>query len=101
MVDVTMNGIVKPEAHGPASVKLSDANASAEATGGDRLTGECVMFDLKRGFAFIRRDDGAKDCFAHITNIRGGNIAVGDRVEYTVREGRQGKLAAFDVAVVR
>jgi cold shock CspA family protein len=96
MVDVTMNGIVKPKARGSVLMKLADATA---AIGDGRLTGEVVMWS-ERGFCFIRRDNGKGDLFCHVKDVRGGNIAVGDRVEFTVGEGRKGKPAAFEVTIV-
>jgi CspA family cold shock protein len=33
------------------------------------LTGKVVWFDPKRGFGFIKRDDGDKDMFVHYSNV--------------------------------
>ena len=55
------------------------------------------------GYGFIQPDDGGKDVFIHITAVeRAGltNLNEGQKVEYELVPGRDGKLAAENLAVV-
>lgn len=65
-----------------------------------RQTGELVQWNDDRGFGFIAADDGRR-CFVHIKAI--GRIAtrprVGDRVSFTLTQGRDGRPAADDVKI--
>jgi cold shock CspA family protein len=94
-ITVTANGIVK------TAVPVNPANTvSATASiGGGRLTGKVVMWS-ERGFGFVRRDNGKGDLFFHCKDVRGGSAAVGERVEFSIGEGRKGKPAAFEVTIV-
>jgi CspA family cold shock protein len=61
-----------------------------------RETGVVKWFNEQKGFGFIARDSGG-DVFVHYSAIQGQgfrNLAEGDRVEFTVEEGRKGPAAA-------
>jgi len=61
-----------------------------------RITGKVKWFNDAKGFGFITRDDGGKDCFVHHTAIQGQgfkSLAEGARVEFDVVEGPKGPAA--------
>jgi len=52
-----------------------------------RITGTVKWFNDSKGFGFITREDGEKDCFVHHSAIQGGgfkSLAEGERVEFDV-----------------
>lgn len=62
-----------------------------------KITGVCKWFKDERGFGFITRDDGEKDCFVHFSAIEGTgfkSLKEGDRVEFEVVQGDKGPQAA-------
>jgi CspA family cold shock protein len=67
----------------------------------ERETGTVKWFDERKGYGFIDRDNG-DDIFVHYSQIAGSgfrNLMEGDRVEFTVGQGRKGP-AAEDVRKV-
>jgi cold shock protein len=67
-----------------------------------RTTGKVKWFNESKGFGFITRDDGQKDCFVHYSAIQGNGFKTlkeGDRVEFDVVQGQKGP-AANDVTVL-
>jgi CspA family cold shock protein len=67
------------------------------------ITGKIKMFDGKRGFGFISRDDGEADVFLHIGAVADDcdDPIVGDRCEFLIEENqRNGKLRAVNVRVL-
>jgi CspA family cold shock protein len=61
-----------------------------------RTTGKVKWFNESKGFGFITRDDGQKDCFVHYSAIQGSgfrSLKEGDRVEFDVVEGQKGPAA--------
>ncbi len=66
-------------------------------------TGVVKWFNPSKGFGFIQPDDGGKDAFVHISPVeRAGltSLNEGQKVEYELVPGRDGKLAAENLAVV-
>ena len=64
----------------------------------ERESGIVKWFDQEKGYGFIARDSGG-DIFVHYSAIGGDgfrSLNEGDRVEFTVGEGRKGP-AAVDV----
>lgn len=62
-----------------------------------RIKGKVKWFNESKGFGFITRDDGQKDCFVHHTAIAGEgfkNLAEGEAVEFDVVQGDKGPAAA-------
>jgi CspA family cold shock protein len=67
----------------------------------ERETGTVKWFDERKGYGFIDRDNG-DDIFVHYSQIAGAgfrNLQEGERVEFTVGQGRKGP-AAEDVRKV-
>jgi CspA family cold shock protein len=66
------------------------------------VTGTVKWFNDQKGFGFITREDGEKDCFVHYTAIQGGgfkSLREGERVEFDVVQGDKGP-AAENVRIV-
>ena len=61
-----------------------------------RIKGTVKWFNDGKGFGFITREDGEKDCFVHHTAIEGTgfkSLREGDRVEFDVVQGAKGPAA--------
>ncbi len=61
-----------------------------------RTTGKVKWFNESKGFGFITRDDGQKDCFVHYSAIQGNGFKTlkeGDQVEFDVVQGQKGPAA--------
>ena len=60
------------------------------------LRGTVLWFDHRRGFGFLRRDDGEPDVFVHWTGIDAygyRQLLPEQRVEFTVVQGEKGPMA--------
>ena len=61
-----------------------------------RTTGQVKWFNNDKGFGFISRGDGEKDCFVHHSAIQGDgykSLNEGDKVEFDVVQGQKGPAA--------
>lgn len=61
-----------------------------------RMTGTVKWFNDQKGFGFIARESGEKDCFVHHSAIQGNgykSLTEGDRVEFDVVQGQKGPAA--------
>jgi CspA family cold shock protein len=61
-----------------------------------RTTGTVKWFNDTKGFGFITREDGEKDCFVHHSAVQGQgfrSLAEGERVEFDVVQGQKGPAA--------
>lgn len=59
-------------------------------------TGTVKWFDGQKGYGFITRDDNGKDIFVHFSAIGDAfskSLNDGDRVSFTIGEGRKGPAA--------
>ena len=66
-------------------------------------TGTVKWFSPVKGYGFITPDDGSKDAFVHISAVeRAGltSLNEGQRVEYELQPGRDGKSSAENIKVV-
>jgi len=62
----------------------------------ERVTGTVKWFNGQKGYGFIARD-GGEDVFVHYSAIQGEgfrNLEEGDRVEFSIEQGRKGPAAA-------
>ena len=61
-----------------------------------RTNGTVKWFNNDKGFGFISREDGQKDCFVHHSAIQGSgykSLNEGDKVEFDVVQGQKGPAA--------
>lgn len=66
-------------------------------------TGTVKWFNAVKGYGFIQPEDGSKDAFVHITAVqRAGleSLSEGQRVEYELQPGRNGKTSAENLKVI-
>mmetsp|Transcript_32502 Transcript_32502/g.64443 ORF Transcript_32502/g.64443 Transcript_32502/m.64443 type:complete len:121 (-) Transcript_32502:169-531(-) len=65
-----------------------------------KSTGTVKWFDTKKGFGFIRPDDGSNDVFVHQTSIQTDgfrSLAEGENVEFETVNDDNGRSKAVDV----
>ncbi len=67
-----------------------------------RTQGTVKWFNDDKGFGFITRNDGEKDCFVHHSAVTGAgfkSLAEGEKVEFDVVQGQKGPAAENVVKV--
>lgn len=65
--------------------------------------GTVKWFNTSKGFGFIKPDDSDKDAFVHITAVQRAGLSdlpEGQRVEYELVEGRNGRSAADELKLI-
>lgn len=65
--------------------------------------GTVKWFNTTKGYGFIAPEDGGKDVFVHISAVeRAGLTGLADntKLEYELREGRDGRASATELKVV-
>ncbi|MEQ8813187.1 MAG: cold-shock protein [Thalassobaculum sp.] len=63
--------------------------------------GTVKFFNTTKGFGFIQPEDGSKDVFLHISAVERAGLmspAEGQKVEYRVEAGRDGRSSAEGIA---
>ena len=66
-------------------------------------TGTVKWFNLTKGYGFIQPSDGGADAFVHISAVeRAGlrSLSEGQKVEYELMPGRNGKSSAENLKLV-
>jgi len=66
-------------------------------------TGTVKWFNNTKGYGFIEPDEGGKDAFVHITAVQQAGLETlkdGQKVSFELAEGRNGRMAAEDLAVI-
>ena len=59
--------------------------------------GTVKWFNANKGYGFIQPNDGASDVFLHIADIQRAGLREpreGDKLEYELQRGQQGKVSA-------
>ena len=65
--------------------------------------GTVKWFNPTKGFGFIQPDDGGKDAFVHISAVERAGLSgldEGQKVEYDLVPGRNGRFSAENISVV-
>ncbi len=65
--------------------------------------GTVKFFNMDRGYGFINPEDGSKDAFVHISAVERAGISSlgeGQRIEYELQPGRDGKSSAENLKLV-
>ena len=60
------------------------------------LKGKVKWFNGKKGYGFIERSDGEKDCFVHASQVREAGLRFlneGDELEFEIEDGEKGPSA--------
>ena len=66
-------------------------------------TGTVKWFNPTKGYGFIEPEDGSKDAFVHISAVERAGIGAlneGQKVEYELQQGQNGKSSAEDLKLV-
>ena len=64
--------------------------------------GTVKWFNTQKGYGFIEPEDGSSDAFVHISAVEKaglGTLNEGQKVEFELVEGRNGKVAAENLSV--
>ena len=60
------------------------------------LKGKVKWFNGKKGYGFIEREDGEKDCFVHASAVREAGLRFlneNDSIEFEIQDGDKGPSA--------
>ena len=66
-------------------------------------TGTVKWFNATKGYGFIEPEDGSKDAFVHISAVEKAGLTSlreGQRVEFELVPGRNGKASAENLSVL-
>ncbi len=65
--------------------------------------GTVKWFNMAKGYGFIAPEDGSKDSFVHISALEHAGISSlneGQKVEYELQHGQNGKTSAENLKLV-
>ena len=65
--------------------------------------GTVKFFNTSRGYGFIAPEDGSKDAFVHASALERagiGSLSEGQKVEYELESGKDGKSSAENLRLV-
>ncbi len=65
--------------------------------------GTVKFFNMDRGYGFIAPEDGSKDAFVHISAMERagiGSLSEGQKIEYELQRGQNGKSSAENLKLV-
>ena len=65
--------------------------------------GKVKWFNATKGYGFISPDEGGKDAFVHISAVQGAGLpglSEGQRVEFELQSGQNGKTSAENLSLV-
>ncbi|MBF0288354.1 MAG: cold shock domain-containing protein [SAR324 cluster bacterium] len=57
------------------------------------MQGTVKWFNERKGYGFITQEEDGRDIFVHVSDIKGGFLAEGEKVQFDVGEGRKGPCA--------
>ena len=66
-------------------------------------TGTVKWFNPIKGYGFIQPEDGSKDAFVHISAVQSAgleSLREGQKVEYEIVPGRNGKSSAENLSII-
>ena len=66
--------------------------------------GTVKFFNTTKGFGFISPDSGEKAAFVHISAVQRSGLAglyEGDKVSYDLESGRDGKVSAVNLTLLK
>ena len=66
-------------------------------------TGTVKWFNRDKGYGFIQPEGGAKDAFVHISAVERAGLQTleeGQRVQYELQAGRNGKQSAENLVLI-
>tara|TARA_B100001173_G_C15876771_1_gene499749 strand:- start:514 stop:723 length:210 start_codon:yes stop_codon:yes gene_type:complete len=66
-------------------------------------TGTVKWFNPRKGFGFIEPEGGENDVFVHISAVQSSGLdqlSEGQKVEYTLEEQKNGKMAAENFKII-
>ncbi|NQV44667.1 MAG: cold-shock protein [Rhodospirillales bacterium] len=66
------------------------------------LKGTVKWFNAQKGYGFIEPEDGSSDAFVHISAVEKAGLSTlneGQKVEFELVEGSNGKAAAENISV--
>ncbi len=65
--------------------------------------GTVKWFNAAKGYGFIAPEDGSQDAFVHISAVERaglGSLNEGQRVEFELQDGKNGKKSAENLSLV-